>query len=190
MNKSKVIGIVGLVLTVFIGTGVPLVHSFGVRINKTESAPTGLYIVKKVAPKKGALVEICPPNVPVIQLMSQRGYMQSGMWGNCEDLGVSPLLKPISALDGDVVEITPGQPVKVNGIVLPNTQAMSAIPGYPQGKYIVGQNQFWAFSTYNVGSIDSRYFGPLSISNIKGNAKPILINGDISKVSMGVVSND
>lgn len=190
MNKSKKIGILSLSLAVVIGAGIPLAHSFGVRVNQTESAPTGIYIVKDLAPKKGEMIEICPPNVEVIQLMNQRGYMQSGMWGNCEDLGVSPLLKPISALDGDVVEITPGQPVKVNGIVLPNTQAMSAIPGYPPGKYIVGQNQFWAFSTYNVGSIDSRYFGPLSIRNIKGNAKPILIKGDISKVSMGVVSND
>ncbi len=190
MNKSKKIGISGIGLAVLLGAGIPLAHSFGMRINQTESAPTGLYLVKDSAPKKGEMVELCPPDVAVIHLMNERGYMQKGTWGNCDGLDITPLLKPVSAVAGDIVEIEQGQPIKVNGNVLPNTQAMATVPSYPPGKYVVQKNEFWAFSTYNAASIDSRYFGPIAVSNIKGSAKPVFIKGDISKVSVGVFSND
>ncbi len=186
MKRSKFYGLLGSGVAVALAVGIPLAHSLGVRLNFTHSAPSGLYLVNDNTPQRGDMVEVCPPNVPVIQLMNARGYMLKGLWGNCEKTNVSPLLKPISAVVGDIVEIEPNQRVKVNGIPLPNTQPLAAVPQFPPGIYEVKLGEYWVFSTYNKGSIDSRYFGPVSLSNINGQAKPIFIKGDISKVFMGV----
>lgn len=187
MPKSKFYGLIGSGLAVTLAISIPLAHAFGVRMNVTESAPTGLYLLNKEAtPKRGDLVEVCPPNSAVIHIMANRGYLLKGVWGNCKNTNVTPLLKSISAVSGDTVEIEPGRLVKVNGVYLPNTQPMPSVPSYPPGFYIVQDGEYWTFSTYSSGSFDSRYFGPVSLNQLVGQATPILIKGDISKVTLGV----
>src|SRR3990172_1352590 len=85
----------------------------GVRLNLTGSAPVGLYIVSNAS---GAFVEFCPPtNWGALSV--ERGYRRAS--GRCLDQG-EPLLKPIVANPGDLVEVT-ATGVSVNGMLIPNS---------------------------------------------------------------------
>lgn len=186
--KARKFAFVACGIAAALGGAIPFGYALGFRINYTHSAPSGLYQVKKNDElKRGQLVEVCPPDQAVIHLMGQRGYLMRGLWGNCEGTNITPLLKPVSAVPGDTVTLEPGKPVKVNGTALPNTEAMPAVPAFPAGSYRVQAGELWVFSSYSRGSVDSRYFGPVRISNVVGQAKPIFIKGDISKTYLGVV---
>ena len=159
------IGFVALCLTAAV---------IGVRINTSYSLPMGLYIV--TTDPAATLVEFCPAS-PFATQSSERGYRTPGIV--CSD-GAVPLLKPIVARDGDVVEMTPAG-MKVNGSLLPRTapltrdsSARSLMP-WPFGTYRVEPATVWVASTYHRGSYDSRYMGPISVSQIRRRLKPLWI---------------
>ncbi len=156
----------------------------GLRINDTESAPLGLWLVKKTDAAqlgRGALVEVCPPAAAVVDWMRERGYLGEG---GC-DIKVVPLLKPIRAIAGDVVELQPGRRARVNGAELPNTQALPFMPAHPAGRYVVQPGQVWIFSSYSAGSFDSRYFGPVPLSQVRGIARPLWVSGNTAAITTG-----
>jgi conjugative transfer signal peptidase TraF len=144
----------------------------GVRINASPSLPVGLYLV--TARRDANLVEFCPAR-PFAELAIARGYRDAG---SCPD-GGAPLLKPVVAHAGDVVELSPGG-MTVNGQLLPNTAAMTRdaknrlLTPWPKGRYTVGPNSMWVASSYNARSFDSRYFGPISVSSIRAYVRPLL----------------
>ena len=88
----------------------------GVRINGSPSLPVGFYLVT-VHPD-ARLVEFCPAG-PFAQLAIARGYRDPG---SCSD-GGAPLLKPVVARPGDIVEVSFAG-LAVNGHLLPNTAPM------------------------------------------------------------------
>ena len=133
--------------------------------------------------KRGALVEVCPPASPVVSVMVQRGYLSPG---DCAGLAVTALLKPVSAVSGDTIRLEHGQPATVNGVALPNTVAMPAIPAWPDGTYTVKHGQAWLFSSYSAGSFDSRYFGPVELATVRGIATPVAVHGDPAVITTGV----
>jgi signal peptidase I len=122
------------------------------RLNFTESLPVGVW-------------EIKPLN-----------RVERGTIAFFHQEGRRRFLKPIAAIEGDVVQIRDGYPVTVNGKELPNTEAQKEMkPWWPSGKYTVKPGEVWVFSSYNAKSYDSRYFGPLSVSTIQGEANPLLV---------------
>src|SRR5262249_29155199 len=101
-------------------TGGPIVGVYalgwaGLRFNSTPSVPTGLYWISSDPATE--YVEFCPPE-PFGTLSAERGY-RARSTGPCSD-GAIPLLKPIVARSGDIVEVSP-RGISVNGIPVPNT---------------------------------------------------------------------
>lgn len=144
----------------------------GARFNTSSSLPVGVYITTT---DRGAnLVEFCPAE-PFASLAITRGYRDTGI---CRD-GAAPLLKPVVASSGDMVELSAGG-ISVNGLLLPNTAPLlkdskgRPLKAWPFGRYVVPPFTVWVASSYNPRSFDSRYFGPLSIAAIRCRVKAFL----------------
>jgi len=144
----------------------------GLRFNFSPSLPIGLYVT--TTDGRANLVEFCPAE-PFAALAIMRGYRDPG---TCRD-GAAPLLKPVVASAGDVVELS-ARGVSVNGVLLPNTAPLSKdtrdrpLEPWPFGRYIVDPETVWVASSYHPRSFDSRYFGPLSTAAIRDRLKPLL----------------
>src|SRR5215469_10566975 len=132
---------------------------FGIRINTSASLPLGFYVTGMNG--QSDLIEFCPVE-PFASLAIKRGYRDGG---NCLD-GGAPLLKPVVARPGDVVELSE-RGIGVNGKLLPKTEPLNQdakgrqMPHWPFGRYWVSQGTLWVASSYNARSLDSRYFGPV-----------------------------
>ena len=163
IRRGALVGI-GIVVALF-----QLGGSLGLRINTSPSLPPGLYIITEDA--SASLIEFCPLE-PFAALAIARGYRDAG---GCRD-GAAPLLKPVVARSGDIVEVSRGG-ISVNGILLPNTAQLATdakgrpLEGWPPGRYVVAPETVWVASSYHPRSFDSRYFGPLSISAIRHRLK-------------------
>lgn len=142
----------------------------GIRINGSPSLPVGLYLV--TAHSDANLVEFCPTG-SFAQLAIERGYRDAG---SCSD-GGAPLLKPVVARAGDIVEVSAAG-LAVNGRLLPNTAPMKRdtnnrpLTPWPQGRYTVAPDFVWVASSYNARSFDSRYFGPVPLASIRNYERP------------------
>lgn len=144
----------------------------GLRINTSPSLPVGLYFTS--SDSNANLVEFCPAE-PFARLAIVRGYRDSGA---CRD-GAAPLLKPVVAKAGDVVDLS-ARGISVNGLLLPNTAPLSKdtkgrpLEAWRFGRYVVAPETVWVASSYHPRSFDSRYFGPLSTAAIRAHVKPLL----------------
>lgn len=144
----------------------------GLRINGSPSLPVGFYMTSSEPGAK--LVEFCPAE-PFASLALSRGYRDQGV---CRD-GGAPLLKPVVARAGDLVEVSTAG-IAVNGHFLPNTAPLGTdtnrrpLASWPQGHYIVERGFVWVASSYSPRSFDSRYFGPVPISSIRDRVRPLL----------------
>jgi conjugative transfer signal peptidase TraF len=162
------VGLSGLAL---VGAG-----AAGLRLNATASMPRGLWRVAPAAGPipRGAIVSLCLPPGPLLRLALRRGYLGAGP---CPG-GAEPLLKPVAAIAGDVVRITPAG-ISVNGALLPNSAGLRQdstgrpLRPLPPGTYRVGSGAVWLVSSYAGKSFDSRYFGPVPVSAVHGTAQPV-----------------
>ena len=161
----------------------------GFRLNFTDSAPHGVWIVhpvdfRMITARRGRIISVCPPAVPVVKWMGENGFLP---YGTCQKTNVAPLLKAIGAVPGDVVTLKNGAPVLVNGEVLPNTESINPELAWPAGEYVVKPWQVWVFSTYSGSSFDSRYFGPVDAFSIRGEAFPVYVNGYHEDMRQGIL---
>lgn len=160
-----ILGLVSLLLTSAIG--------FGLRVNFSESAPRGIYRAVPGTPVRGTWVAACV-NADAAALGRARGYLGPGPCAG----GAEPVLKPIVAVAGDVVELGP-QAVVVNGQRLPRSaSAVVDRLGRPLhhamwGRHVVAADELWLISTGVPNSWDSRYLGPFSISQVRAVARPV-----------------
>ena len=144
----------------------------GLRINASPSLPVGLYVTS--SRPDANLVEFCPAQ-PFAILATERGYRGRG---TCRD-GAAPLLKPVVARSGDLVEVS-DQGITVNGRRLANTAPLHTdtksrpLTAWPSGCYIVAPETVWVASSYNRRSFDSRYFGPVATSAIRYRVRPLV----------------
>ena len=146
-----------------------------VRINWTDSLPRGLYLVDAV-PKDGVvpgqIVVACPPR-SYAEIGRDHGYLISG---GCPG-DVAPVLKLVAARAGDILQLSSAG-IKVNGTQLPGTALLAADNhGDPPahvafGTYRVPAGELWLF-TPKPNGYDSRYFGPVPISNVLNIARPL-----------------
>ena len=135
----------------------------GYRINLTASMPLGLWrIVATSDYPRGATVAVCPPvDAPFLPR------------GSCP-LGMQPLLKQLMGVPCDIVTVTPAG-VSVNGGPLlphsaPLAQTSDGQP-LPQQRGTRRLTGYWLYGTDSPRSFDSRYFGEIPGSNIKGVAQ-------------------
>ena len=144
----------------------------GIRVNASESLPLGLY--RTTSDTAAILVEFCPSG-PYAKLSANRDYRGEG---NCPD-GAEPLMKPIVAVPGDVVHVSP-RGVAVNGRLLPNSAPRlfdtknRPLYHWPLGIYRVSPGSVWVVSSFNDRSFDSRYFGPIRTSSIRHHLRPLI----------------
>ena len=144
----------------------------GLRINTSPSLPVGLYVV--TTDVSANLIEFCPAE-PFAALSLIRGYRDAG---SCRD-GGAPLLKPVVAKAGDIVELS-GRGISVNGLLLPNTTPLSKdtkgrpLTAWPFGRYPLTPGTVWVASSYHSRSFDSRYFGPVYTTAIRHRLKALL----------------
>jgi conjugative transfer signal peptidase TraF len=173
-RSDRSVSVVAIALLVF-GIMLALFQFFagsGLRINASPSLPMGLYVVSK-SPDAN-LVEFCPAE-PFARLANARGWRGNG---NCPD-GAAPLLKPVVAHAGDVVELS-ARGIAVNGHLLPNTAPLSRdsqgrpLQPWPFGHYRIGGDAVWVASSYNSHSFDSRYFGPVLVRSIRDRLRPLV----------------
>jgi conjugative transfer signal peptidase TraF len=138
--------------------------------NLTSSLPEGLYQV--VQPGQSNIIVFCPSGF-ASNFSIERGYR---LEGNCPDQH-APLLKPIVAQAGDIVRVQPTG-IYVNGKRLPKSQQYTIdslhrpLPRYPSGTYTVQQGTAWVISSYSSTSFDSRYYGPINLSEVVNYVKP------------------
>lgn len=167
---------VAMAAVILIG-GSATAYAAGLRVNLSTCLPLGIYRVRSVgAIKSGSLVTACPSITPSVAQGRDRGWVGPGV---CPT-GLQPILKLVSAVAGDVVEVTKGGTIAVNGTILPNSAALNedrqgrAVLRVPPGRYDVAPGTVWLMApTWNAW--DSRYFGPVKLSEIAGSASPVFL---------------
>ena len=145
------------------------------RVNLSESVPIGLYAVHPgTAPRRGMLAVACLPEGLGREAMAG-GYLGRG---DCPG-GAEPVLKPVAAAAGDTVDVTAAG-VLVNGVpavppALARDSRGHAAASVPPGRYPVPQGAVWLLSAHSPRSWDSRYWGPVPESVVRGEAWPLLV---------------
>ncbi len=150
----------------------------GLRLNLTGSLPVGLYVISPSLPVRGALVLACLP-AQVAAFAHARGYVPRGE--ECPN-GVAPIGKPVAAIAGDTVAVTPAGLV-VNGVAVPNSQPLATDrKGRPLSRmrvarWVVESGTIWIVSSYSRFSFDSRYFGPIEVRHVRATLQPLWTAG-------------
>ena len=160
-QTKKISILVGSLLLVF----VTFVFVFGRKIllvNISPSVPVGLYVVNpfKKNLSYGDLVRFCGPRWIV-----KRQYVPASQ--NCS-YGRPALMKRVEGLPGDTIENRAGR-IFVNGKITKAVALRADSHGNPVpqiGKLVVRDNEFFPLSTFNVRSLDGRYFGAVDRKRI------------------------
>jgi conjugative transfer signal peptidase TraF len=153
-------------------------YQAGYRLNTTASMPRGIYrlLQEPTVLMQGMTVTLCPPGTSIFKQAYDRHYFGSG---TCPS-GFEPLLKTVSATEGDWVQVTP-QGIEINHRWLKNSAQLQTdtqgrrMSRVPVGKYRVQPGEIWLISSHHPQSFDSRYFGPMPLNLVQGIARPIWI---------------
>src|SRR2546427_738112 len=96
--------------------------------------------------------------------------------------GVAPIGKPVAAIAGDTVAVTPAG-LFVNGVAVPNSGALATDrKGRPLARvrvarWVVESGTIWIVSSYSRFSFDSRYFGPIEVRQVRANLQRLWTAG-------------
>lgn len=154
----------------------------GFRINTTASAPEGIWRLFPIGSiHRGEMVSVCAPPEAIVVWMRREDFIGPG---SCPVTKAVPFLKPVVALPGDVVTVQKAGNLLVNGVALPHSRPLPHVPAWPPGIYKVKPGYVWLVSSFNPGSFDSRYFGPVSIRAIRAQAVPFAIQGNPEKLTL------
>ena len=152
-----------------------LAGGLGFRLNETPSVPVGLWRVSAVAVlERGRVVSFCPPATDVFLEARRRGYLKRG---NCSG-ALEPILKVLAGLPGDEVLQT-AEALFINGRALPHSKALKTdaqgrpLPALASRRFVIRAGEGMVVGDHP-RSLDSRYFGPLPLAAIEGEARPIL----------------
>jgi conjugative transfer signal peptidase TraF len=142
-------------------------YFFDIRVNFTPSADKGFYRNIQKTPNRGDWVFIRVPDNEFFRMVREREYLQHDI-----------LLKQVAAVPGDHVEVT-DKGIVINGKLWPQSKispydsAGRPVKSIARSE-IVADGHIWVLSDHHKMSLDSRYFGAVSIANIDGVAVPIL----------------
>lgn len=163
-------------------------------INVSGSLPVGLYWTgslpeptvdpgRDLVLEIGMLVSAClPPQAATSAL--ERGYLPEG---TCPS-GAAPVGKVIAALPGDTVDVTDSGSF-VNGSLLSESAPLlrdskgRAMPRL-RGRFILSAETAWLYSGHSPRSFDSRYYGPVPLSGVRGQLFPLLTRGEAYRPSL------
>jgi conjugative transfer signal peptidase TraF len=164
LNKFKIM------LCVLVGTvaaAAPAVRRPDVRLvyNASASAPRGWYLIRpSTTPRVDDYVLATLPGAAAA-LAAQRGYLPLGV----------PILKQVGAVEGQHVCIT-GDALVVDGTLfgrlLRSDSQGRPLGGWSQCRWLTN-GEVMLLSTTNPASFDSRYFGPVLASAVRGQAVPL-----------------
>jgi conjugative transfer signal peptidase TraF len=197
MVAGSVLALVGLLALPMLLFGPSLLS-----INVSGSLPVGLYWTGSLpepgsAPGEttsegrtgnlrvevGMIVSAClPPQAATSAL--ERGYLPEG---TCPS-GVTQVGKVIAALPGDTVDVTDSGSF-VNGALLPESAPLlrdskgRAMPRL-RGRFILPAETAWLYSGHSPRSFDSRYYGPVPLSGVRGQLSPLLTRGEAYRPSL------
>lgn len=144
--------------------------------NVSASAPSGLWHIKPLIAhlNRHTWVIACPASCTyVFTTAKARGYLPPGPCpGN-----FAPLIKQVAAVPGDTVQLT-RHGIHVNGHLLPHTRPLvtdrhgRSMPQLNVATHRVPPGLVWLISGQErARGFDSRYFGPLPIRQVLGQAK-------------------
>jgi conjugative transfer signal peptidase TraF len=145
------------------------------RWNASPSMPRGLYLLLPVPPGHGDMVMACPPPEAACLAVRRRYTSRHGPCA-CNS---AVLLKFVAGASGDRITVD-RQGVRVNGIPLPDSAPRDRdSEGRPvagiTGDFQLAPHQFW-LAGLGARSWDSRYFGPVSASSIRGVVRPLWVH--------------
>jgi len=139
-------------------------------INTTASMPIGIYGRVSHSIQRGSIVGACVPQ-PYAEIARRRGYLP---FGTCHP-GIHPVMKYVAGIPGDTIEVR-SDGILVNGTAIPNTAPLRTdslgreLPNQV-GRHVLKQKEYWLASNRDLGSYDSRYFGP--VTEILGAIEPL-----------------
>lgn len=174
MRKLSVV--LATFLISLIGAGV-LFNIMGFRINLTESIPIGLYRITSTNIVKNAYVIFCPDGRESFKLARDRKYIDYGL--NCGGYGY--LMKKVVALSGDIISVSTDG-VFVNHKLLPFSKPMlsdgmkRALPEFRVINYHLTKYEVMTMTSRSEWSFDSRYYGPVHTSQIRGVITPVWVS--------------
>jgi len=145
----------------------------GYRFNPSSSAPVGIWKISQKKPEAliiGEYVLICPPRHDVLMKLVSEGRMFKG---RC-DSGTVPFIKEVIAQGSGSFRVDE-EGVFINETLVPLTAPYPWENLLPAEPTVIGTGEFVAIQTMHVGSIDSRYFGPLKVSEVIGVIEPVWI---------------
>ena len=150
---------------------------YSLAINSSPSMPRGMYALKPLQPPApGQVVSACIPPVHA-GVYATRGYMPPSP--ACPS-GLAAVLKPVVATEGDTVAIS-ADGVHVNGVLLNNSRvAPTDRQGLPMTHLALGwqrqlgPGEVFLLATHIERSLDSRYYGPLTLADLRGIAAPVI----------------
>jgi conjugative transfer signal peptidase TraF len=181
MSRSRALGWTGGVSVVVAG-----LLCIG-RCNGSPSLPRGLYLElpegwQGRAPAPGDLVLACAPPAAA-ELARRRGYLGDGPCAARAAGGAAMLGKLVLAAAGDEVVFGPGG-LAVNGRPVAGSRALACdrlgrpLAHYRFGRFRLAPGEVWLFAPYHPRSYDSRYFGPVAESALRGRLLPVLVAND------------
>lgn len=159
-----------------------LLVAMGFKINMTDSIPIGLYRITDIKNLKNAFVIFCPEDKPVFQQARDRGYIDSGL---CPG-GYGYLMKKVVAIKGDNISVT-DEGVLVNHQLIPFSKPISAdglkrpLPQWRTRDYQLKKDEILTMTSQSEWSFDTRYFGPVRLSQIKGVITPVWVKATMEK---------
>ena len=153
------------------------ISGYSLALNPSISMPRGIYLLTPFAvPGRGDVVSACISNLDAAAVYRERGYMVASK--RCPS-GLPPVMKPIAAVSGDSVEVT-AEGVFVNGKLTPKSRIFDTdsdgkkIDHLPLGwKKVLGADEFFLLANYIERSLDSRYYGLVSLADINGRVSSI-----------------
>ncbi|UDF04731.1 S26 family signal peptidase [Asticcacaulis sp. AND118] len=153
--------------TALAGFGVTTFSAMPMKLlwNATASAPIGLYAVGPVDKLEVGDLVVVRPDEALEDFMVERGYIGRGV----------PLLKHIAALSGQQV-CRIGRDIMVDGrfaaAALDRDSRGRELPVW-QGCQQIAPNAVFLLNPAARDSLDSRYFGPLSVTDVLGKTQPL-----------------
>lgn len=150
----------------------------GLRFNKTNSIPYGIYktVNKKVV--RNSFVRFCPPDTEAFRIGRERNYIPVGFCPH----GYMELMKEVIGIPGDTYQFTE-QGLILNGILIPNTKPIKEdISHRPmplnKAKGFLENDEYILMGLEIPNSYDARYYGVIRKENITGSLEPLLIMKD------------
>jgi len=174
-KRKLALAMLGCAVAAFVGAWV---SGYGVAVNTSISMPRGLYLVAPLGkPQRGEIVAVCIPAGPAASLYLQRDYLPASK--ACPS-GLAAVLKPIAGVSGDVVKVE-ALATSINGVAVVNSGVFSTdsdgkpIQHLPVGwEKRLGPGEFFMLSNHIARSLDSRYYGPVQLVDLRGRAVPLI----------------